>query len=161
MDDYIGKLVNTNVLEQIITQWLSLENETSGPGIKNGRGCLEMEKDIPVDVDCLRESASDDPEMLKELVELYLQQAEEQLNELREAIEKGESKEIYRLAHKLVGSSATCGMIAIVPSLVELERIGREENLDGVKIHLKEAQTALNRIKAFLNESFIKQIVCI
>ena len=96
------------------------------------------------------EMSGQDEAGFRELVELYLAQTTGQLKELRAAVELGSGKELERVAHKAAGASATCGMVAIVPLLRELERQGREGMLETAADHVASASKELERIGAFL-----------
>jgi two-component system sensor histidine kinase/response regulator len=82
-----------------------------------------------LDVERLEAAANDDPEMVKELVDLYFAQAQDLMNGLRAAINSDSAKDVDHFAHKLVGASLACGMSAMVPPLRELEKRGKEGNL--------------------------------
>ena len=79
----------------------------------------------------LRDIAEGDPEGTIELIDLYLEQADETMASLRTAIDSGLAEQINQLSHRLAGASMTCGAMAIVPALRELERRGLENELDG------------------------------
>lgn len=74
-----------------------------------------------VDFARLREITGNDEALLKEISDQYLDQAELILTEIEAAIENDDHVQVSQLAHKLVGSSATCGMNGIVASLQKLE----------------------------------------
>ena len=112
----------------------------------------------PVDVARLVEAADNDPELLQSIVDLYVDRTAEQLASLRTAIEQGEASEVYSIAHKCLGGSATCGMTAIVASLSELERKGRDGELADAELLIGQAQDGFNRIKEFLEEH-LKELV--
>jgi HPt (histidine-containing phosphotransfer) domain-containing protein len=82
-----------------------------------------------VDFEQLHAAAADDDDLLKELVELYFNQAKEIMAGLTAALQKGAAKDVDHLAHKLVGASLACGMSAMVPPLRELENRGKEGKL--------------------------------
>lgn len=88
--------------------------------------------------------------MFREIAREYLDQAEEILALMRLALEKSDVPEMQRLAHKLGGSSATCGMVAIVPSLATLERM--PEGVEPVLADdlLRQASEQLTDIRCFL-----------
>jgi HPt (histidine-containing phosphotransfer) domain-containing protein len=65
----------------------------------------------------------------RELVDLYLVQAEELLQGIDEALAAKASVRLAELAHKLCGSSATCGMTGIVPTLHQLEDLASANQL--------------------------------
>ncbi len=135
MNDYLSKPVRTAELQRALERW-SEKSSAAEP---------------PVDMERLLEMASSDEEV-RDLVALYMKQAVEMLAGLRDAIDRGAAPEIRQLAHKLVGSSSTCGMSAIVPSLAELERMGAAGVVTGaMKVHV-EAIGQLDRVRRFLEE---------
>jgi len=82
-----------------------------------------------VDWATLRAAAGDDPQFLRELVELYETQAEELIGGLRRAVGTSSARDITHFAHKLVGASVACGVKALVGPLRELETRGRAAQL--------------------------------
>src|SRR5439155_17600041 len=115
--------------------------------VSPGSGCDHDES--PVDQERLQELRGDDPDQLRELVDLYLAQADELIGALGAAIETSSAREIERLAHKFVGSSVTCGMTAIVAPLRELEQAGRTGQLANVAQSHAQARQQLDRINRF------------
>ena len=106
---------------------------------------------IPVDMQRLIE-VSDSPEHLRELVDIYLLQSNDLIENLGQAVRSGDAREVVRLAHKCVGASASCGMNAIVPALRELERIGRSGYLNGAEQLHADARGQLDRIQRYLSD---------
>jgi HPt (histidine-containing phosphotransfer) domain-containing protein len=104
----------------------------------------------PVDVSRLKEVTDDDPELLIEMVDLYLEESAGLIQKLGTAIQNGTAKEIEQLAHTYAGASASCGMTAVVPSLRKLEHIGRSGQLQGAGHAYAEVCNGLNRIQEFL-----------
>jgi len=98
----------------------------------------------------LIEGSDDDPDQLREMVALYLGESDDLVKKLGVAIQMGAAKEVERLAHKWHGSSASRGMIAIVPSLQELEYMGRSGLLRGAEQSYADASNQLSRIQQFL-----------
>ena len=86
-------------------------------------------EDAPVDMARLLDFTDGDPDNLRELVTLYLDQTSEQVEQLEAAVRAGAAQEVRRLAHSCAGASATCGMRRLVPLLRELERQGFEGKL--------------------------------
>ena len=88
-----------------------------------------MPDESPLDLEILNENAEIGLEGLRELIDMYLTQADEILANLRVAIRTGAANDVEHLAHKLVGSSAVCGVNVMVPPLRSLEQRGREGRL--------------------------------
>ena len=84
---------------------------------------------LPLDRELLNEDAELGVEGLRELIDMYLTQADEILANLQVAIRTGAASDVEHLAHKLAGSSAVCGVNVMVPPLRALEQRGREGRL--------------------------------
>src|SRR5258708_9632175 len=123
--------------------------EVVARGISSAR--IEREE-APVDIQCLTEATGNDPEQLRELIELYLQKSSELMKDLEAAIQTGTSREVETLAHKYVGANASCGMTAILGSLRELEQMGRSNELSGAAKSYACASEQFNRIRQFLTD---------
>lgn len=107
----------------------------------------------PIDFERLREVAADDTELINEILELYFSQTHEMLDEIKSAIAVGDAERIYRAAHKVLGSSATCGMDAVVPAFRELEQAGKSGNLENTQSFLNEAEQRFDELKNYLQEN--------
>ena len=105
--------------------------------------------DSPIDFERLQEVCGDDAEMINEIVELYFSQTGEQMNELNRAVSGEDFDAIYKSAHKIAGGSLTCGMNAIVPSIKELEQIGRSKNGENAEKFFGEAQQSFQQMKEY------------
>ena len=106
----------------------------------------------PVDFEQLRAAGNDDPELLRELVKLYFDQAREVMAGLTAAVQKRSAPETDYLAHKLVGASLACGMTAMVAPLRELESRGRKGDLAGAEDLLAQAVSRLELVRAAVDE---------
>ncbi|HXR04294.1 MAG TPA: Hpt domain-containing protein, partial [Verrucomicrobiae bacterium] len=73
-----------------------------------------------------------DPAGLRELVELYLKQTTQQMEQLATAVHAQNADDIRRVAHSCAGASATLGMTRLVPLLRELEKQGASGTLTHV-----------------------------
>jgi HPt (histidine-containing phosphotransfer) domain-containing protein len=83
----------------------------------------------PLDLEILNENAELGMEGLRELIDMYLTQADEIQENLHVAIRAGAAGDVQHLAHKLAGSSAVCGVNVMVPPLRAMEQRGREGRL--------------------------------
>lgn len=176
MDDYISKPVKSDVLRLKLARWTSpgesgkgLSDDHKPPQYFRGNvidlsqppasqtSTATVIPSLPVDVECLIDVASENPARLKRIIELYIHHTAELLEELKIAIKQELAGDVHAIAHKCLGSSQTCGMIAIVPSLKELERISKEGDLNDAEDQLKTAQAAFEKIKRFLDE-YVEQL---
>ena len=88
-----------------------------------------MPNESPLDMEILDENAEIGMEGLRELIDMYLTQADEIRANLQVAIRTGTASDVEHLAHKLAGSSAVCGVNVMAPPLRALEQRGREGQL--------------------------------
>jgi CheY-like chemotaxis protein len=165
MDDYIAKPVRLEDVRKIIEKWGSIAAVTNAPEPvdtpKNPgfatKDRFTVHENDPVDLPRLLDFTEGDFENLKELVQLYLTQTSTQMGELHEAVSRGDSAEIRRVAHSCAGASATCGMRRLVPILRNLEKQGYEGNLTDVPEQLRAAQEEFERIRGFLEAYLARQ----
>ncbi len=94
--------------------------------------------------------ANGDPNNLRELMELYLQQTVKQIMQLNAAVETRNAEAVKHLAHSCAGASSTCGMSGIVPPLRELERQGCEGLQPNAPQFASDVNNEFARIQKFL-----------
>jgi len=114
MDDHLSKPVSVEQLERALGRWKQNPATRSVPA---------NDEQDQVDFERLTEITGPEPENFRRIASDYLEQAEEILALMVLAIERRDPLELSRLAHKLGGSSSSCGMTCIVPSLAKLERM--------------------------------------
>lgn len=145
MDDYLSKPVQKEDLRQTVEKWLcvaDVDRNLNSPQIIS----VYTDENSPIDFERLQEIACGSTELLNELVELYFEQTEEGLEALETAVRENDCEAVYRLAHKALGSSATCGMRTIAPGFKELEKLGRNHDLT-------EAQNLVSTAKQNVRET--------
>jgi histidine phosphotransfer protein HptB len=108
--------------------------------------------EMPLDRELLDENAEFGLNDLRELIDLYLDQADEIMGELRTAVQAGETKSIDQLAHKLAGSSAVVGAQAVVKPLRSLENLARQGEVVGSDQLLADATEQLELCRRLLTE---------
>jgi HPt (histidine-containing phosphotransfer) domain-containing protein len=108
-------------------------------------------EESPLDLELLDENADLGLDSLNELIDLYLAQADETMAGLRTAVAAGDAVDVGRLAHKLAGSSAVCGVKAMTSSLRALEQRSREGRLsefDQLLAHTSQQLESCRRLLA-------------
>ncbi len=144
MDDYISKPVQIGELAKLL-DWMFAQSAT-----------LERDPSTAlVALDHIRQTLEVDADELAEILSLYVHQMTEELGRLTEAITARDARQIELLAHKCAGMSATCGMETVVKPLRELERMGRDGNLDGSIMECERVVREFSRIKTFLDDHLL------
>ncbi|MBN1395119.1 MAG: CHASE domain-containing protein [Pirellulales bacterium] len=111
-----------------------------------------------LDVESLRDIAEGDPEGAVELIQLYLEQADETMTNLRTAVEAGAADRVNQLAHRLAGASAACGATAMIGPLREMERRGLENQMEDVERLLEDIHRQLEISRRDLRD-YIRALV--
>jgi CheY-like chemotaxis protein/HPt (histidine-containing phosphotransfer) domain-containing protein len=177
MDDYLAKPVRPEAVQAVIEHWGPLVRAVPGRAPVSGagagsRGTTRLRArpgkateagvapatvaapapaaEAPIDLERLTELSGGDAAGLADLSELYFGQTAPQLAELRAAVLAGNVGEIRRLAHKVAGASATCGMNAIVAPMRRLEIEATENRLVEPLKAVEEGAAALERMRVFL-----------
>lgn len=91
-----------------------------------------------------------DVELLQEIVEVFLEVAPEQLDELTAGIEAGEVGSVGTLAHGMKGGAANIGADAFVAAAHELEQLARDGSLSGAQELLENLRDEFNTLRAVL-----------
>jgi HPt (histidine-containing phosphotransfer) domain-containing protein len=110
-----------------------------------------------LDVELLDEDAQINLDGLRELIDIYLKAADEILKDLRAATEVGAADDVQRLAHKLAGSSAVCGVKAMIQPLRALEQRGRKGQLSDADQLLAQTVQRLEMCRRLLAEYLAKK----
>jgi two-component system, sensor histidine kinase and response regulator len=176
MDHYVSKPVRLSDLRRALEQWQPANDNVARPATtfsgsqeaapveveapalepaplvpaQGAQAAPAVSPEPPVDVERLSEVTTDNPEKLRRFLDTYLKQAEEILDGLDRAIQSGAGKDVRQLAHKLNGASSSLGMVAVVPLLAQLERMGESGQLNGASALHAEARNQLGRIRKFL-----------
>jgi PAS domain S-box-containing protein len=145
MDDYISKPVKLDELASVLER-------AFGGSDRSISEAENLEAAPPVDLKRVYESMGQPSDELSEIVDAYLSQMSSELQQLLAAIESGNAAKIDFIAHNAAGMSANCGMTAVVEPLRELERRGREKDLEGAVALGAQVVNEFERVKLFVQE---------
>ena len=145
MDDYISKPVRPQDLADLLERIFAL------PAAYSQTEVAAEALPAPVDMEHIYDVMVDEQ---SEILVLYLTGTTENLKKLACAIETNNIHEVESLAHNCAGTSATCGMVAVVPAFRALEKAAREGCLDNAPALLDEAKKQFERICSFFKTEF-------
>jgi two-component system sensor histidine kinase/response regulator len=91
-----------------------------------------------------------DPELLREIAALFLENYRDWLGELRQAAARGDAQMVERTAHGLKGSVANFGARNAVEASLNLETLGRNRDLAGATESLVALELALETLRGDL-----------
>src|SRR5207302_1839054 len=114
------------------------------------------DEEAPVDMDRLLDFTDGNPESLRELVTLYIDQTADQLVQLDAAMLSADAPAVRRLAHSCAGASATCGIRRMVPLLRDLERQSSEGQLANAPQLCEQLGREFERARNFLEAQLVR-----
>jgi len=114
---------------------------------------LPVEQESALDYQEAMKLCSQDEELLTDLIEIFLKDADSRTKLLARALDKNDLKEIGRLAHSLKGLCANICAKPLKNISAQMEKAAEKENLDEIT-HLREKfDHEFSRLK----ESLLKQ----
>jgi PAS domain S-box-containing protein len=153
MDDYITKPVKREVLEEALERWTARDDEASSEDVPAQAGSAAPADILGESVDrAVLEGLRDlgDEEMLRELVEMFLDDGQSSLATLRKALEEGDAQSVERVAHTLKGSSGSMGAVRMATLCAELEDVGAFGDLSRAPELLEHLEAEFERVRPVL-----------
>lgn len=148
MDDYVSKPVNADELRRVLERsFAAAAKEEAVPGNQ-----FDMSS-APVDLEQLRQAVGEE---IEEILDLYLAQIPPSLEDLGIAINSGDTLKVGLIAHRCAGTSATCGIVALVAPFQELERAGSTGDLGQAPAMLDRARMEFARVLEFLKTRHVR-----
>jgi two-component system, sensor histidine kinase and response regulator len=153
MDDYVPKPVKPKELDAVLKRWILRPEEVVTTLSEAGSESGESGGD-PIDrlvLASLRELQGEgEPEILSELIDLFLDEVPQQLGALREAVEKDDAPSVERIAHTLKGSSGNMGATPMAQICAELEDVGASGDLSRAPELLERLEEEFWRVRLAL-----------
>jgi CheY-like chemotaxis protein len=157
MDDYLPKPVKQAELERVLTYWISEKIELQGEVVEKlavhaaggsiGEDLEEGYLDRSVLAGLRELQEEGEPDILRELIELYLSDVPPRIVALRKAVEAGDARSMTQIAHSLKGSSANMGARSIATLCTELEEIGRSGALAAAPAWISRLEGEFGRVR--------------
>ena len=79
------------------------------------------------DIEVLKRSTGNDPAFLKHMVQLFIEQAPLQFQELKSAVESGDHDSVGKTAHKMKSSLRSMGIHCFVDDALALKKTERRK----------------------------------
>jgi PAS domain S-box-containing protein len=151
MDDYISKPFKKELLIETIERNIKLfaNDELL---FEDSLESVDISENQLVDLETLKEITDLDAEMMHEMVEMYIEQTDQRIRDLTDALEVRDFEQIYRLAHTSLGSSATLGMTAMVEPFRNLETAGKENDLEAAKRLIVQLPIIYSKLSEYLKD---------
>jgi HPt (histidine-containing phosphotransfer) domain-containing protein len=92
----------------------------------------------------------DDPGLLAELIDIFLQDAPQRMAEIMNGLKAGDLKGVERAAHTLKSSSANIGALGLSSMCKRMEEIARERKSEGIQALVNESALLLKDVDSAL-----------
>lgn len=106
----------------------------------------------PQAIATLRELAADDPNFLRDLIDVFLADTPARFDELARAIGDRDAELLIRAAHSIKGSAGNFGATALAALAWELEKAGRAAAFPDAATRLPAAREEYDRVAAALRQ---------
>jgi two-component system, sensor histidine kinase and response regulator len=150
MDDYVSKPVKVDELIRVLDAFFAEVSEDQVTVVKIAADASA------VDVARFHEAMGDSPEEFSDILEVYVTHMSESLEKLEAALVARDHREVELIAHNCAGTSANCGMTAVVGPLRELEEAGRAARLENASPLVAQTRLGFTRIREFLKDQTLQ-----
>jgi CheY-like chemotaxis protein len=117
MDDYLSKPLRPADLDAILERWLGAAPAGPAPA-----AVAAVPEDTLVDEERMRVFREDYPEIVEQLVDLFIDSTPPLLADLRLAVQDGDGEAVRRAAHKLKGSCQNIGAARLAGLAAAIEQ---------------------------------------
>ena len=124
MNDFVAKPIDAEKLIEQIVKWSSqISIPTEG---KKSMTTFEL-----MNSETLQKLGNEtSPEMLPEIVSIFIKETEERINSLPVAVDELDGDELIARAHAIKSSAGTFGALRLEDSARRIEQLGRDDKLD-------------------------------
>lgn len=106
----------------------------------------------PIDYPSVLERIGGDESFLEELLNLYCEDFSEKFEQLQKAVKKENFKLILEFGHSLKGSSTNLSLTFLHEASFQMEKAGRERNIENAKKALDLLEKEFKIFKGFISK---------
>ena len=164
MNDYVSKPIYLQALAETLDKWLpsdttakkdQLPAEAHAPG-KPEKSRVPATAGIPsipvFDKPGMMARLSNDEDLVRKLIEGFLDDLPRQILSLREYLEASDAPGVERQAHTIRGASANLGGEALRAAAFEMEKVGKAGDLDAAKLQMAHLETEFGRLQQAMSK---------
>ena len=107
-----------------------------------------MEDAVTLDLEGALERVDGDRELLMELVEIFFDVYQEQVEQLIAAVDGGDSEQVFSVAHSIKGAAGNVGAMAASHCAREIELRGHQSSLQGAQGLVDQLQQQVAKFRA-------------
>ena len=153
MDDYIAKPVKHEELEAVLGRWIP-QPEQEPPAHTRDEDSGTAEDTPALDLSVLESrrgpQRDEEPDKLARIVGLFIEDVPLRLDELRQALERGEAQKVEETAHMLKGGSGYMGAVQMAQICAGIQGLGASGELSRAPQLLDDLEAEFKRIRPAL-----------
>lgn len=155
MDDYISKPVSLESLEEVLVRWVHAPRSTTPSGVQQPRRESDDAPSLdPSVIEMLRTLGERTGGALPGLVAEFLEDAASNLEQIGDALERGELDTVTERAHALGGTAATFGARRMGGLSRTLQRASAEGDASSARAAKRELDAEFVQVRRELLEEF-------
>jgi two-component system, sensor histidine kinase and response regulator len=154
MDDYVSKPIAPETLDEALARWIvslpPAEEENPVPGEVLGDHDNVLDRNTLDDLRALQEEG--EPDLLAELIELFLRDTSPRLAAIDQALAEGDPGKVAQVAHSLKGSCGNLGAKQMSELCARLEAIAQPGDLAQARELFLHLQREYARVQEALSQ---------
>jgi two-component system, sensor histidine kinase and response regulator len=131
MDDYVSKPIAPETLDEALARWIAVtppaEEDIAAPDEVVGASHDVLDRKTLDDLRALQEE--DEPDLLAELIDLFLQDTSPRMSTMEQALAEGDASAVAQVAHSLKGSCGNLGAKQMSELCAQLEATAHSGDL--------------------------------
>jgi signal transduction histidine kinase/DNA-binding response OmpR family regulator/HPt (histidine-containing phosphotransfer) domain-containing protein len=129
MDDYLSKPITTQQLGEVLGRWISVPTPDN-PACESGSEHHPTNGGALFDADRMLVNIGGDPDLFKQLLDMFLERYPVMLCEIHEALRTQDGPRLERAAHTMKGTAGNLCAAEIIVIAGQLESMGRLGKLE-------------------------------
>ncbi len=146
-EKYIELGIEDYLLKPIVATDMNLKIDQI---MKNNKS--KGEEQLILDLDQAIDTTGGDEQLFKELIQIFLQSYAGQIKDIKEAIEENDSRGLEVKSNNLKEIAGSLGANSIFSLASELEKMGKDNNMENAKKTFERVQLETIRFKSVLNK---------
>jgi len=161
MDDYLAKPVNPVKVQAMLKQWLPKANSPKAATTNLANTVTKTTNDVLVfDYDDMAKRLMHKPDLMKSVAEMFCQDLAEQINDIKINITQNNIEQVEAIAHKIKGSSANVGGLALSALALEIELASKAGKIDTINNNINDLELAFHHLKTAMEQKINNMAHC-
>lgn len=151
MDDYLAKPIIHPQLIAMVNKWVPVDTLPEN----SGKPATEPLSPLIIDPKRIHQIKDiGDESLLREILELYIQDLDQFLTDVLAAQKRKDFQQIFECSHKLKGSSANVGVVAMTNACVVLEQHAKAKNIERVNEQFSAILPLIEHVRSHIVKTY-------